>query len=43
MTRTRLSDGWRGRMIEGGYVRRILECLADLEKELLGSEDRSRR
>ena len=29
----RFSDGWWDRMIEGGYVRRILERLAQLEDE----------
>ena len=39
----RFSDGWWGRMIEGGYVRRILERLAELEGELEESRGRSRR
>ena len=39
----RFSDGWWGRMIEGGYVRRILERLTELEVELDESGDRSRR
>ena len=30
----RFSDGWWSHMIEGGYVRRILERLAVLEEEL---------
>ncbi|MDD9990338.1 MAG: DUF6508 domain-containing protein [Rhodospirillales bacterium] len=39
----RFSDGWWGHMIEGGYVRRILERLAELEEELNEDGDRSRR
>ena len=39
----RFSDGWWGRMIEGGHVRRILERLAELEGELEESRGRSRR
>ena len=36
----RFCDGWWGHMIEGGYVRRILERLAELEGEL---DERGRR
>ena len=39
----RFSDGWWGRMIEGGYVRRILERLAQLEDEPEEGRDRSGR
>ena len=39
----RFSDGHWDHMIEGGYVRRILERLAELKEEVLRSEDRSRR
>ena len=39
----RFSDGWWGHMIEGGYVHRILERLAELEGELDNGSDRSRR
>ena len=39
----RFSDGWWGHMIEAGYVRRILERLAELEVELDEGGDRSRR
>ncbi|MDE0407360.1 MAG: DUF6508 domain-containing protein [Alphaproteobacteria bacterium] len=39
----RFSDGHWGRMIEGGYVRRILERLAALEAEPDEGSGRSRR
>ena len=39
----RFSDGWWGHMIEDGYVRRILERLAELEGELDERGGRSRR
>ena len=39
----RFCDGWWGHMIEGGYVRRILERLAELEGELDERGGRSRR
>ena len=39
----RFCDGWWGRMIEGGYIRRILERLAELEGEPAESSERSRR
>ena len=39
----RFSDGWWGHMIEGGYVRRILERLAELDVERDEGDDRSRR
>ena len=39
----RFSDGWWGHMIEKGYVRRILERLAELEGEVDERGGRSRR
>ena len=39
----RFSDGWWGHMIEGGYVRRILERLAEIENEQDERGERSRR
>ena len=39
----RFSDGWWGHMIEGGYVRRILERLAEIENEPNERAGRSRR
>ena len=39
----RFNDGWWGRMIEGGYVRRILERLGALEVEPDEGSGRSRR
>ena len=39
----RFCDGWWGHMIEDGYVRRILERLAELEGELDERGGRSRR
>ena len=38
----RFSDGWWGHMIEGGYVRRILERLAEIENEPNERAGRSR-
>ena len=43
LRRERFSDGWWGHVIEGGYVRRILERLAELEEEPEESVGRSRR
>ena len=39
----RFSDGWWGRMIEGGYVRRVLERIAALDVEPDEGSGRSRR
>ena len=39
----RFSDGWWGHMIEAGYVRRILERLAELEAEPGEGGNRSSR